>query len=508
MYKYDISEPSEEPIITYLMGYLDSIDFSEYIVFDFHLCRDLSSSEIVESSITDYVLVVRETGENVHYVKRLAKFISKESPDSKIWIYGQVARFRLFKDLPDNVQVVIHDERIFAEKLGVSNGGPSYEEGLVASSYAQYVELNDSFKKRFKAIIETSRGCHFGCKFCFINQGKNYDKRWKVRPIKAVLSDIEHYVSLGVVNFVFYDSEFVGADESNYGRLISLLESIRDRFNINYKIYCRADTLLKFDNFKLLKDSGLVQVFVGAESLYQGDLDAMNKTLNVEDIKQCISKLKDYDIYANISFITFNRNTSIESLSENIMQVKELLKTKSHLTGVPAFTFSFESYWRKTSDVKESKLSKRTYVYHDLNQKEQPFIPEVFNADLEPLMEIYRLLSYEWNKKMVDLNYKKDLLSGSESDAVKKWFAALPHFCIEQMELFLNLFRSGKLTLDSLENHSDLLFSNIRNYYSSYLPEYLCHLNSYSDHAQQLEYASTVQKEEMSEYWLDLIPAN
>lgn len=74
---------------------------------------------------------------------------------------------------------------------------------------------------------------------------------------------------------------------------IFLLRSIFDKFpDIQFKIYCKADNLLKFNQFILLKKAGLVQVFIDAESLNQGDLDALNKILKIEIIKKYINMLK------------------------------------------------------------------------------------------------------------------------------------------------------------------------------------------------------------------------
>lgn len=506
-YKYSLLEPDEEPILTYLMGYLKSIGFLNFYVFDFHLVRNTTLDDLLRDEVTDYVLAVRETGENVHYVKRLSRKLH-ELTGKRIWVYGQVARLKRMSGW-QHATLVHHSEPLLARELGLNPDGVDFKQGLTAMPYIQGLRLGKSMKKRAKAVLETTRGCHFGCKFCFINQGKNYDQRWQRRPNEAILADIQSYYRLGIRNFQFYDSEFLGSNASEYPEKVELLKAIRDRFSgIRFKIYCRGDTLLKFNQFQLLKEAGLAQVFIGVESLHQGDLDALNKGLKVEEVLAAIDRLKEKDIYSNLSFITFNRNTTIETLKKNFVEIEKLLQYKHHLIGVPAFTFAFESNWRTSGpiDGSEIHLSDKTYIRHDLRQKEQPEEAEIFNASLEALMEIYRLLSYEWSKKLTRLNISQDYLEGTDLDKVHSWFDGLCRFCLDTMQRYLAYFESGLLTLDTLSTYNKRLFEDIAHYYER-LPEDLQQLETYDSHASTMDYVNDSEKVEEDEYWLENIPA-
>ena len=59
-----------------------------------------------------------------------------------------------------------------------------------------------------------------------------------------------------------------------------------------YKIQSRVDLLLKEDNIEALAESGLHQVWVGAESGSQKILDAMDKGTQVAEIEQATKLLK------------------------------------------------------------------------------------------------------------------------------------------------------------------------------------------------------------------------
>ena len=274
-----------------------------------------------------------------------------------------------------------------------------------------------------------------------------------------------------------------------------------------FKIYCRADTLLRFGEFDLLKRAGLVQVFIGAESLHQPDLDALKKRLRVKTILACIDALKSRDIYCNLSFIVFNRNTTLDSIQVNLDRIDELLETKPWLLGVPSFTFSFESDWRgKATKNERPSLSSRTYIGHDLAQKEQPFGAQIFDATLEPLMEIYRLLAYEWSRKLVELNLARDFATGDERAQIGAWFAGLGKFCASEMRRWLDLLRLGRVTLDNLDFMREELFLAVRDYYDV-LPLRHRDLATYEGHARSIDYQSSSERLEDDEYWLQSIPA-
>ncbi|GAA4856157.1 B12-binding domain-containing radical SAM protein [Saccharopolyspora rosea] len=507
-YRYSVLNVQEEPIITYLTGYFDSVGFHDYDIHDFHLERGTTLDDVLAKSYDHYVLAIRETGENTHYVRRIVRHLSGR--DAKVWIYGQVARLRRFTDWPDNVALVEHSERRLAAELGLPDDGPDFESGLTARPYIQRLRLDDYQVRRARGTLETTRGCHFGCTFCFINQGKNYDKRWQVRPNEAILADLRAYCDMGIRNFVFYDSEFLGKDESLFPAKAELLERIAAELpKIRFKIYARADTLLAFDRFDLLKRAGLVQVFVGAESFAQADLDALNKTLRAEQIVSAVQHLEARDIYANLSFIVFNRNTSTQTIRTNLDAVEGLVRDKPRLLGIPSFTFSFESDWKGRRKVREGvsrTLSDKTYMIHDLRQKEQPISETVFDANLEPLMEIYRLLSYEWSKKLVKLNLHRDHATADERPALDRWFHGLTPFCLRVMREYLDRFESGELTLDTLPAAREELYQKIFRYYSD-LPASHRHLETYEDHASAMDYSGQSARVEDDEYWLDAIPA-
>jgi hypothetical protein len=503
-YKYNDLDVTEEAILTYLAGYFDSIGFHNYSIHDFHLQRDLSLADIVSPSVTDYILSVRETGEQVHYIQRLVRALRAQSA-VRIILYGQTARLSEL-EWPENVVILKHREQDVAETLGLDFNGPSYGSGLIAKPYFDQISLAPWQRRRFKAAIETTRGCHFGCRFCFINAGDNYGKRWQMRPNDDILADLRAYRKLGIRSVAFRDSEFFGPHPKFQAGKRDLLNVIKAELpGTSYMIWARADTLLSFNDFDLLKSSGLVNTFIGVESFSQDDLNALGKGLQVEDSVRCIKELRDRGIHAYLSFIVFNRNTCVDSLRVNLLTLRHLRSKNSRCLGLPYFTFSFESDWK--GNVNSGVLSGRTYIGTDVAMKSQPAALGVcFNPKLEPLVELCRLLTYEWSKKATQLNHARDGASSEVRNAIEAWFTGLGDFCIEVMEALLQEYDSAQLSLDNLLCRREQLFEDIQTYYVNHLPVSLRALSTYSDHASQMSYAENSELVEEDEYWEKQIP--
>ena len=86
-----------------------------------------------------------------------------------------------------------------------------------------------------------------------------------------------------------------------FGLKPNWVQEFRDILNsrgitISYKIQSRADLLLKEDNIEALSQSGLKEVWIGAESGSQKVLDAMDKGTTVKQIEDCTRLLKSKGI--------------------------------------------------------------------------------------------------------------------------------------------------------------------------------------------------------------------
>lgn len=501
-YRYNSTDVREDVIISQLSYVLGRLDVPHRI-FDFHLQRDLHASAILSGDPSAIVISVRETGDNVHYAFRLARYL-RGIGARKVILYGQTARLRGHPLLPKGIEVLAHNEQALVEALGISGKGPEFGKNLLIAPYINKTDLARWQRRRRRGTVETSRGCPFPCSFCFINSGHNHATRWQVQSTEETLNSLAAYGDAGITSAVFHDSEFFGGGAANLRQRKQLISAIGSEFpELRFKIYARADTLLAFGQLDELKKSGLVSVFIGVESFVQSDLDALHKRQPSETTLQAIRALAERQIYMDLSFILFHRRTTTRTLRENLERILELYSGPSaRLMGVPHFTFSFESAW---SDETTRELSQDTYVHWDVQMKSPRPSGVRFDPALEPLMEIYRLLAYEWSRKVVELSLARDDADIEVRRKIEVWFSGLGAFCARTMLKFLGDFEAQRLDANSLPDARARLFSAIADYYSC-LPSDLAGFSTFDEHATLLEYGSNSQRLEDDEYWLKQIP--
>lgn len=140
---------------------------------------------------------------------------------------------------------------------------------------------------KFTLNIATTRGCPYKCNWC---AKPIYGQRYNSRSPKRVVDEIEFIINnYGVNKFWMCDDIF--------GLKPQWVQEFRDELNsrnisIKYKIQSRADLLLKEDNIDALVESGLKEVWIGAESGSQKILDAMDKGTTIQQIKESTELLQ------------------------------------------------------------------------------------------------------------------------------------------------------------------------------------------------------------------------
>ena len=463
---YSEMEVREDTLIAYFLGYLrDTHQTPDVFVFDYVLDKHIPFDRVIGCQADAYVICVRESGTTMHYARRLGMHIANRHPNARILFYGHQERLQAFADWPENVTFVTYDELHLADALGfVVDPRFSFERGLTTQPYCDVDALSPARRERFRAALETSRGCHFRCRFCFINQGDNFARRWSVRPIDSVVRDLRAYYQRGYRHAIFLDSEFIGADRRDYKRHVALLKAFESEFpQLKYMIYNRADTLARFGHFDLLKRSGLACVFIGVESFVDQELSYFKKGLSSKMLKDSINTLMEHQIYMFLSLITFNRLTTVASLRKNIGELRDLhAHPNHHYLGLPGFVFNFECNWVSPSD---QQLSTKTYIRWMVWKRMQPGLERVaFNTQLEPYIEVCRLFSYEVARKSTTLNTALPAMGDEDAGRIDRWYSHLGHFALIVMDEFLTRFEDGDVRFDNLGDNAAMLFDLFANF--------------------------------------------
>lgn len=172
----------------------------------------------------------------------------------------------------------------------------------------------------FSLNIATTRGCPYKCNWC---AKPIYGNRYNAHSPEYIVNEIQFLKeNFGVTRFWMCDDIF--GLKPNWVQEFNM-ELQKQNLKISYYIQSRVDLLLKEDTIDALSESGLEEVWVGAESASQKILDAMDKGTTVEQIYQATQILKDKKIrvafFLQFGYLTENQ----EDIQKTIAMVKELM---------------------------------------------------------------------------------------------------------------------------------------------------------------------------------------
>ncbi len=144
--------------------------------------------------------------------------------------------------------------------------------------------------------VLSSRGCPWTCKFCVSAMGFG---RYRFRSAASVVAEIETLRAR-------YDVDFIGFVDDNFmvhrPRLREVCAELR-RIGLPWGCHGRLDQA-RAEVLALMADSGCVYIGYGGESASQSILDAMEKRITVEEMRDAVRATKAVGITPNLTWIS------------------------------------------------------------------------------------------------------------------------------------------------------------------------------------------------------------
>lgn len=198
-------------------------------------------------------------------------------------------------------------------------------------------------KQPFTLNIATTRGCPYKCNWC---AKPIYGNRYNAHSPTYIVNLIAFLKEkFGVSRFWMCDDIF-GLKPNWVQEFNAILKE--KNITISFFIQSRVDLLLKEDTIEALAESGLEEVWVGAESASQKILDAMDKGTKVEEIYEATRLLKSKKIKVAF-FLQFGYlDENQEDIQKTIAMVKEL---KPHNIGISvSYPLPGTKFYEKVKD--------------------------------------------------------------------------------------------------------------------------------------------------------------
>jgi radical SAM superfamily enzyme YgiQ (UPF0313 family) len=171
------------------------------------------------------------------------------------------------------------------------------------------------------AVHHASIGCPFRCNFCGVVPVHNRQKMESPVRTAAVLAGLKERYGVNAIQF--YDNNFFLA-ESHAAELAERLEPL----GMQWWSEGRIDIVLGYsdDTLRKLRRAGSAMIFFGAESGSDDVLRQMNKGIKAEQTLALASRIREFGIVPEFSFILGNPQDPERDMRDSIAFIRRLKK--------------------------------------------------------------------------------------------------------------------------------------------------------------------------------------
>ncbi|NMH86661.1 B12-binding domain-containing radical SAM protein [Flavivirga algicola] len=255
-----------------------------------------------------------------------------------------------------------------------------------------YRNIWESHGNEFTLNIATTRGCPYKCNWC---AKPIYGNRYNSHSPEYITKHIKHLVETYHVNRFWMCDDIFGLKPHWVQQFNKCLKT--ESLSISYYIQSRVDLLLKEDTIDALAESGLHEVWVGAESGSQSILDGMDKGITVSQIYEATHLLKEKNIRVAF-FIQFGYlNETKEDINKTIQMIKTLIPDNIGVS--VSYPLPGTKFYEKVKDDLQLKA----------NWTDSDDLAMLFKGTFNPKFykKLHRYVHKEYRKSQGMANFKK-----------------------------------------------------------------------------------------------------
>lgn len=289
---------------------------------------------------------------------------------------------------------------------------------------ADWQQINfESYKKlwltkhpHWALNIATTRGCPFKCNWC---AKPIYGNRYNSRSPQLVVDEIKWLVENTGCQYFWMCDDIFGLKPGWVQEFNELVQA--EKLVLKYKIQSRADLLLQEDTIDVLVESGLDEVWIGAESGSQRILDLMDKGTSINQIEESTQLLQQKGVTVAY-FLQFGyMDESREEIEMTIDMLKRCMPDKIGIS------VSYPLPGTKFYDMVKGQMQNK-FNWDDSEDFEMMYQGTFGSAFYR---ELYKYVHKVFNREQ-GLDYLKNLLGQSSKNVVNKGSfkksVALPYF--------------------------------------------------------------------------------
>lgn len=231
---------------------------------------------------------------------KIASLFKENNPDSRVIIGGMHASAMPNEAAQHADHVIVGEaEEIIADAIE-----GRYKEKIIQGTRLENLDsipfpdfsLIEGLNKLPYRPVSTSRGCPFNCTFCSVTPmfGRKYRFRSPEQVVEEVISNKQQK------GIFFYDDNLFAMKDRGKKILQGLVDH---KFNYKLMFQSRHDIVNDPELLKLLSKLNTEYAMIGLESLNQKTLEEYHKNQSVDNVKQSIQTLHDYNIPIHGMFV-------------------------------------------------------------------------------------------------------------------------------------------------------------------------------------------------------------
>ena len=268
------------------------------------------------------------------------------------------------------------------------------------------LEWSDYYFKitgRRLAVVSSSRGCNYHCKFC--SQHLFWKGTYRERTAESFVAEIEYlHRTFGVGMFMLAD-EYATKNRARWERILDLL--IEKGMDIHLTLETRVDDIIRDEDIlPKYRRAGVIHVYVGVESVSQTVLDAYEKELRVEEAKKALDLLNSAGIITECSFIMGGPDETAESMDLTLKTAMEFNPDLAHFLLLTPWPYA--TIYREIEPYVVEKDYSKYHFVHPIVKPKAMELREVW----EKLVDCFRVFYLGKAKEYLTApeGFKKDYM--------------------------------------------------------------------------------------------------
>ena len=265
---------------------------------------------------------------------------------------------------------IFHNEnREIIENLDLLPFPDWYQDDYKRIFLESYIPFNDPLKESISEsvactlMIESSRGCPFNCIYCTTSKIKG--KKWRAKSPTRIIEEyirfkefyfevMEDYFYPKKIYIQFPDDNFC-FDKSRVNAICKEILELPEKDRPLWTIMARADNIDDIQLLNIMKKSGCIRIFMGAECGYSKGLKRIKKGISLEMIHKAVDAILNVDFpFLIVSWIVgFPWEKKQHSINTIITALKIALKNPN-IIKTSIFTFTPFAGAEVTKSIGES----------------------------------------------------------------------------------------------------------------------------------------------------------